>query len=574
MAASIAQNNYNLDIEESSSHNYDDFIEYSIASTPDAHESDVSRLRSELTEKNLLLLETRSHAMSSEAQLRTELARKNAELAQSNSEIRRLKSTQGRDRYAAPSSLEVKTLNPIEEDAKELRKRVKVAWKQISAMQKQLIKYEKKITQHDNREKLATAQLEVANAEINHLKHQLQESTEKRDLLSSTMSTRLSRVEQDCSRLRTMAMSKSSEIAELEGRLNEALMALETSRADTRMAMTAAKKSQTDEQKLLEIQNKYEGAKEQIALYEKRMAEQAKRISVSVSLREKLTAVNAKYEKEKENSLNLKNVLGKTENNLLKFRKSVTEMKDRLKVAEKVSEEYRKVTFEKERLETLYNEEQRKYEKMAEHSKRLESDLAEITSIGNGTAEATTLAASSSRADSIMAQTGETDQHLQNLMQKLKLENTGLEKELFDTKKALRQCQEKISRLESSNSTYQESLQKYIRKAKTESQGHASVSRLFEDGNDNGNNLLSTFVLIFHLQKTLEKIMNGLEVDEDDVLEDNIELLSQEFNLSGKTDADLYRNRLIDFNKNIRRLHKSIVEKYALNMGVGECVSQ
>ena len=54
-----------------------------------------------------------------------------------------------------------------------------------------------------------------------------------------------------------MAMSKSSEIAELEGRLNEALMALETSRADTRMAMTAAKKSQTDEQKLLEIQNKY-----------------------------------------------------------------------------------------------------------------------------------------------------------------------------------------------------------------------------------------------------------------------------------------------------------------------------
>ena len=38
--------------------------------------------------------------------------------------------------------------------------------------------------------------------------------------------------------------------------------------------------------------------------------------------------------------------------------------------------------------------------------------------------------------------------------------------------------------------------------------------------------------------------MNGLELDEDDVLEDNIELLSQEFNLSGKTDVDLYRNRL------------------------------
>ena len=574
MAASIAQNNYNLDIEESSSHSYDNFIEYSIASTPDAHESDVSRLRNELTEKNLLLLETRSHAMSSEAQLRTKLARKNAELAQSNSEIRRLKSTQGRDRYAAPSSLKVKTLNPIEEDAKELRKRVKVAWKQISAMQKQLIKYEKKITQHDNRAKLATAQLEVANAEINHLKHQLQESTEKRDLMSTTMSTRLSRVEQDCSRLRTMAMSKSSEIAELESRLNEALMALETSRADTRMAMTAAKKSQIDEQKLIEIQNKYEGAKEQIALYEKRMAEQAKRISVSVDLREKLTVVNVQYEKEKENSLNLKKILGKTENNLLKFRKSVAEMKDRLKVAEKVSEEYRKVTFEKERLETLYNEEKRKYEKVAEHSKRLESDLAEITSIGNGTAEATTLPASSSRADSIMAQTGETDQHLQNLMQKLKLENTGLEKELFDTKKTLRQCQEKISRLESSNRTYQESLQKYIRKAKTESQDHASVTRLFEDGDDNGNNLLATFVLVFHLQKTLDKIMNGVELDEDDVLEDNIELLSQKFNLSGKTDVDLYRNRLTDFNKSIRRLHKSIVEKYALKMGVGECVSQ
>ena len=80
MADSIAQNNYNWDIEENSNHSYDNFIEYSIASTPDAHESDVSRLRNELTEKNLLLLETRSHAMSSEAQLRTELARKNAEL--------------------------------------------------------------------------------------------------------------------------------------------------------------------------------------------------------------------------------------------------------------------------------------------------------------------------------------------------------------------------------------------------------------------------------------------------------------------------------------------------------------
>ena len=95
------------------------------------------------------------------------------------------------------------------------------------------------------------------------------------------------------------------------------------------------------------------------------------------------------------------------------------------------------------------------------------------------------------------------------------------------------------------------------------------MTRLFEDGDDNGNNLLATFVLVFHLQKTLEKIMNGVELDEDDVLEDNIELLSQEFNLSGKTDVDLYRNRLTDFNKNIRRLHKSIVEKYALKMGVG-----
>ena len=134
MADSVAQNIYNWDIEENRNYSYDNFIEYSSASTPDAQESDISRLRNELTEK-ILLLETRSHAMSSEAQLRTELARKNAELAQSNSEIRRLKSTQGRDRYAAPSSLEVKTLNPIEEDAKELRKRVKVAWKQISAMQ-------------------------------------------------------------------------------------------------------------------------------------------------------------------------------------------------------------------------------------------------------------------------------------------------------------------------------------------------------------------------------------------------------------------------------------------------------
>ena len=574
MVDSIAQDNYDLDCEENSDHSYNNFIEYNSASTPDAHESAVSRLRNELTEKNLLLLETRSHAMSSEAQLRTELARKNAELAQSNSEIRRLKSTQGRDHYAAPSSLEVKTLNPIEEDAKELRKRVKIAWKQISAMQKQLIKYEKKFAQHSNQEKLATAQLEVANAEINHLKHQLQESTEKKDLLSTTMSTRLSRIEQDCSRLRTMAMSKSSEIADLESRLNEALMALETSRADTRMAMTAAKKSQIDEQRLLEIQNKYEDAKEQIALYEKRLAEQAKRISVSIELRKKLTAVNAQYEKEKENSLDLKNVLGQTENNLLKFRKSVAEMRDRLKVAEKVSEEYRKVTFEKERFETLYKEEQRKYKNVVEHSKRLESDLAEITSIGNGTAESSTLNANSSRADSIIAQSSETNQHIQNLIQNLKLENTGLEKELFDAKKALRQCQEKISRLESSNSTYQESLQKYIRKAKTESQGNLDRSRLFENGDDNSNNLLATFVLIFHLQKTLEKIMNGIELNEDDVLEDNIDLLSQEFHLSGKTDVDLYKNSLTDFNKNIRRLHKSIVEKYALKVGVGECVSQ
>ena len=68
--------------------------------------------------------------------------------------------------------------------------------------------------------------------------------------------------------------------------------------------------------------------------------------------------------------------------------------------------------------------------------------------------------------------------------------------------------------------------------------------------------------------------MNGVELNEDDVLEDNIDLLSQEFNLSGKTDVELYKNSLTDFNKNIRRLHKSVVEKYALKVGVGECVSQ
>ena len=133
-------------------------------------ENDVSRLRNELTEKNLLLLEARSHAMSSEAQLRTELARKNAELAQSNSEIRRLKSTQPRSHLVDAPILAVKTFNPIEEEASELRKRVKIAFKKISSLKKEIHERDQIASDHNNAAKLAKAQLEVAKTEINQLK--------------------------------------------------------------------------------------------------------------------------------------------------------------------------------------------------------------------------------------------------------------------------------------------------------------------------------------------------------------------------------------------------------------------
>ena len=101
MAASIAQNNYT--IEESSSHSYDNFIEYSIASTPDAHEmfhvyEMVNREKSFTFEtRTCHVIEAQPHGISAQ----------NAELP-INSEIRRLKSTQGRDRYAAPSSLRLR----------------------------------------------------------------------------------------------------------------------------------------------------------------------------------------------------------------------------------------------------------------------------------------------------------------------------------------------------------------------------------------------------------------------------------------------------------------------------------
>ena len=141
----------------------------------------------------------------------------------------------------------------IEEEAKELRKRVKLAWKSVSTLQKEVQTCEKRALQHSNSEKLTYAKLEVANTEINQLKHQLQQSAQKQEILTNTLSTRLSRLEQECSRLRAMAMKKSSEIVDLEQRLNEALIALQTSRADTRMAINAAKKSQTDEQNLMNI---------------------------------------------------------------------------------------------------------------------------------------------------------------------------------------------------------------------------------------------------------------------------------------------------------------------------------
>ena len=69
--------------------------------------------------------------------------------------------------------------------------------------------------------------------------------------------------------------------------------------------------------------------------------------------------------------------------------------------------------------------------------------------------------------------------------------------------------------------------------------------------------------------------MNGEQLDEDDVLEDNVTLLAESFNLLGKTEEELYEeSNMRDFNRNIRDLHKQIVEKYALQIGAGECINQ
>ena len=529
-------------------------------------ENDVSRLRNELTEKNLLLLEARSHAMSSEAQLRTELARKNAELAQSNSEIRRLKSTQPRSHLVDAPILDVKTFNPIEEEANELRKRVKIAFKKISSLKKEIHERDQIASDHNNAAKLAKAQLEVAKTEINQLKNKLEQSSQKQEILTNTLSTRLSSLEQECTRLRAMAMKKSSETAELEKRLDEALIALQTSRADTRTAMTAARKSQVDEEKLVEIEEKYVNAMRIIRGYEKNIAEQAKRVAISVALRKKLTVAESAYEKEKNNNIIYKDALMQAQHELGKFRTMVGMLKSRLSEAEKVSEEYRKIVFEKERLETLYSEEKGKLKNAIQRIRRLESDIVEITSIEHD------------NIDNV---------HKPSVINKLELEKTGLTKDLFETKKALRQCQERIISLETTHRTYEESLFKQKRinsdtndnmsNNNNNNNSNSSLS-ISQNSNNHGNsnqNLLTTVVLFYHLRKAIEKIMNGEQLDEDDVLEDNVTLLAESFNLLGKTEEELYEeSNMRDFNRNIRALHKQIVENYALQIGAGECINQ
>ena len=93
-------------------------------------------------------------------------------------------------------------------------------------------------------------------------------------------------------------------------------------------------------------------------------------------------------------------------------------------------------------METLYSEEKGKLKNAIQRIRRLESDIVEITSIEHD------------NIDNV---------HKPSVINKLELEKTGLTKDLFETKKALRQCQERIISLETTHRTYEESLFKQKR---------------------------------------------------------------------------------------------------------------
>ena len=102
-------------------------------------EDKLASLRSEVTGKNLELLEARNVAMSAIAQLKTRIAKQNATIATANSTIRKFQASQGENKgNSSALNSGPKALVPENVMVHRLRRRVKAALSEIRTLKNEV----------------------------------------------------------------------------------------------------------------------------------------------------------------------------------------------------------------------------------------------------------------------------------------------------------------------------------------------------------------------------------------------------------------------------------------------------
>lgn len=527
---------------------------------------EIMRLRNELTDKNLELLETRSQAMSSVAQLRTEVARLNAMLATANSEVRQLQSTQMKPIEHSAPVLEVQTIVPADEEVRLLRSRVRKALRMISKLREQVQSYEANAQRFADAERINIAQLNVATSKIEQLERRLKQSEQKENDLASSMLSRINHVESEGSRLRELAVTRSKEVSEMEERLTVTLKVLQKTRDENRRLSNIASTANNKLESLAKFESSFQKAKEKIVLYEQKLNHQAKRIKAAVELRGALTECKSELDAEKLRNSNMGEQLGIAQAQISELQKKSVSLRVRLDQSSlgsnSAQEELQQVYEKLGTVTAMFNAEKNEAETANQRIKQLENDLNIVVNGGLYSRDG-------------MTGGGEAQSNSEN---KLLLQVSSLEKQALEHRVDHEKLQNRYSLLQSENRRLVQEREAVRQQSDDmDSKTNATREKLSDAKRaHNGpvdplDTMISTLQLYEAFDRLSKKVMTQEALEAEDMLEDEESFILRSKRVQQHTFSSTLQ-QLSRANQKMRMLYDNVVRKYAEASEV--CITQ
>lgn len=529
---------------------------------------EIMRLKNELTDKNLELLETRTQAMSSVAQLRTEVARLNAMLATANSEVRQLQSTQMKPiEYSAPV-LEVQTIVPAEEEVRQLRSRVRKALRMISTLREQVQSYEANAQRFADAERINIAQLNVATSKIEQLERRLKQSEQKENDLASSMLSRINHVESEGSRLRELAVTRSKEVSEMEERLTVTLKVLQQTRDENKRLSNIASTANNQLESLAKFESSFQKAKEKIVLYEQKLNHQAKRIKAAVELRGALTECKSELDAEKLRNRNMGEQLEIAQAQVTELQKKSVSLRVRLDQSSlgsnSAQEELQQVYEKLGTMTAMFHAEKNEAETANQRIKQLENDLNIVVNGGLYSRDGTT-------------DGGEARSSSES---KLLLQVSSLEKQALERRVEYEKLQNRYSQLQSENRRLVQEREAVRQQSnEVDSKTNAKREKLSDAKRaqnakwtvDPLDTMISTLQLYEAFDRLSKKVMTQEALEAEDMLEDEESFILRSKRVQQHTFSSALQ-QLSRANQKMRMLYDNVVRKYAEASEV--CITQ